>query len=63
MKHFNELEKLKENEFETQVNEYWNKIDILNKTIENREGCEDFVFYDGPATANPVPVKRYVALI
>lgn len=63
MKQFNELEKLKECELENQVSEYWNKIDILNQTIENRKGNKDFVFYDGPATANPVPVKRYIALI
>ena len=55
MKYFKELEKLKEHELEEQVSDYWNKIDILNKTIENREGKEDFVFYDGPATANGMP--------
>ena len=38
MKQFNELEKLKECELENEVGEYWNKIDILNQTIENREG-------------------------
>ena len=55
MKYFKTLEKLKENELETQVSEYWSKIDILNKTTLNREGMEDFVFYDGPATANGMP--------
>ena len=55
MKGFVELEKQRECELETQVSEYWSKIDILNQTIENREGREDFVFYDGPATANGMP--------
>ena len=55
MKHFNEMEKLKISELESKVSEYWKKQDILNKTIENRSNCEDFVFYDGPATANGMP--------
>lgn len=55
MKGFVELEKQRECELETQVSEYWSKIDILNQTIDAREGREDFVFYDGPATANGMP--------
>ena len=55
MKYFKELEKLNENVLEQQVNDYWNKIDILNKTIENRANNENFVFFDGPATANGMP--------
>ena len=34
MKGFKELEKQRECELETEVNEYWSKIDILNQTIE-----------------------------
>ena len=55
MKYFKELEKTNENIIEQQVNDYWNKIDILNKTIENRANNENFVFFDGPATANGMP--------
>ena len=55
MKQFKELEKLKECELESEVNEYFNKIDILNKPIDNRSDKENFVFYDGPATANGMP--------
>ena len=29
--------------------------DILKKCIDNRKDCENFVFYDGPATANGMP--------
>ena len=63
MKQFKELEKLKECELESEVNEYFNKIDILNKTIDNRSDKENFVFYDGPATANPMPLIRYIKSI
>ena len=55
MEKFKNLENLSASELEQKENEYWSSIDILNQTIENREGCEDFVFYDGPATANGMP--------
>ena len=34
------LENLSASELEQKENEYWSSIDILNQTIENREGCE-----------------------
>ena len=52
---FKELSKEKVNVVEEEILNNWKNIDILNKTIENREGCENFVFYDGPATANGHP--------
>ena len=55
MKKFKNLENLSASELEQKENEYWSSIDILNKTIENRKDCKDFVFYDGPATANGMP--------
>ncbi|MBD3183857.1 isoleucine--tRNA ligase [Candidatus Poribacteria bacterium] len=35
--------------------DFWNNNDIFQKTISNREGCPDFVFYEGPPTANGMP--------
>ena len=55
MKKFKELEKLQESNLEQKENEYWSSIDLLNQTIENRKGKDNFVFYDGPATANGMP--------
>ena len=52
---FNELSKKNINEVEQEISSYWKSIDILSKTIENRKNCENFVFYDGPATANGKP--------
>ena len=43
------------NEVETRYSQKWDEMDILEKTIENRKGHDDFVFYDGPATANGMP--------
>ena len=52
---FKELDKRAVNEVEKSILEEWKKQDILNKTIENRSGKENWVFYDGPATANGNP--------
>ena len=55
MEKFEELSKEKVNEVERKILDKWLKEDILNKTIDNRKTCENFVFYDGPATANGMP--------
>jgi len=55
MKDFKELDKRSVNEVELSILEKWKKQDILNKTIDNRTGKSDWVFYDGPATANGMP--------
>ena len=52
MEKFKELENLQQSELEQKQNDYWSSIDLLNKTIENRKDNLDFVFFDGPATAN-----------
>ena len=55
MKDFKELDKRNINEVEKDILNKWKKEDILTKTIENRKGAKDWVFYDGPATANGMP--------
>ena len=57
---FKELNKGKINDCEKEISKYWEEIDILNKTIENRNGEEKFVFYDGPATANGMPGVHHI---
>ena len=52
---FEELPKKSEFEIEQEILKKWKSEDILKKTIDNREGKENFVFYDGPATANGKP--------
>ena len=34
---------------------FWKKHDIFAKSIQNREGGEEFSFFDGPPTANGKP--------
>ena len=53
MEKFKELKKGKNCELENETSQYWEENDILNKSIQNRK--DDFVFYDGPATANGMP--------
>ena len=55
MKDFKELNKNAVFEVEKSILNEWKKQDILNKTIENRSNGKDWVFYDGPATANGMP--------
>ena len=50
---FKELSKEKVSRVEDEINENWKKMDILDKCIEGK--TKDFVFYDGPATANGMP--------
>ena len=52
---FDELSKDSEYEREQKILEKWRSEDILDKTIQNRKDNENFVFYDGPATANGNP--------
>ena len=54
-KQFRELSKKDVWENEQDILKEWKKEDILNETIENRKGKENWVFYDGPATANGKP--------
>ena len=53
MREFRELSKEKFEDNEKKYIDFWNEIDILNKSIE--KGKNYWVFYDGPAFANGFP--------
>ena len=56
MKNFKELDKRPVDQVEESILKNWGGVNkILEETIENRKNCENFVFYDGPATANGLP--------
>lgn len=57
---FKELDKRSISEVEKTILENWKEKDIFNKTIQNREGKEDWVFYDGPIYANAKPGIHHV---
>lgn len=48
----------------TQVNksilEKWNKYDVFHKSIDEREGCPQFIFFEGPPSANGHPGIHHV---
>ena len=52
---YKELDKRQVHEVEGDLLKTWKSQDILNKTIENRKNRDNWVFYDGPATANGMP--------
>lgn len=53
---------LKENPraLEARVSKYWKEHDLAQRSIDEREGCPQFVFYEGPPTANGKPGIHHV---
>lgn len=60
MKEFKPLSNASIAERETNTTKYWEENKILDKSIENREGKESFIFYEGPPTANGRPGIHHV---
>lgn len=60
MEKFKELSNLPVAHKEKEISGFWKEIDILKKSIENREGKDTFVFYEGPPTANGKPGIHHV---
>ena len=58
---FKELDKRSTYEVEKDILASWGGIDkITEDQIKSREGCKDFVFYDGPIYANAKPGIHHV---
>ena len=57
---FKELDKSKVSEVENKLSEKFIDMDLLGRTINNRKDSENFVFYDGPATANGMPGVHHI---
>jgi isoleucyl-tRNA synthetase len=45
---------------ESEVLKFWNRQGIFRKTLEARDGAPEFVFYEGPPTANGKPGVHHV---
>src|SRR5512136_1793346 len=39
---------------------FWKEKDIFHQTMRDREGCPEYVFYEGPPTANGKPGSHHV---
>ena len=55
-----ELSEKHVDEREKELIEYWNKIDLLDLSIKEREESPSYVFYEGPPTANGRPGIHHV---
>lgn len=45
---------------EKEIIEYWNRINLLDLSIKEREDSPSFIFYEGPPTANGKPGIHHV---
>ncbi|NPC92060.1 isoleucine--tRNA ligase [Bacillus sp. WMMC1349] len=45
---------------ENRIKAYWKAKNVFHRSIENRDGAETFVFYEGPPTANGLPHAGHV---
>lgn len=52
--------KLNVNEMEEGVLKFWKEKDIFRKSTENRKGGREYVFFEGPPTANGKPGVHHV---
>ncbi len=60
MKHFNEYKQLNLAELSKEILAQWEKEDLFHKSIETREGCPSFLFFEGPPSANGMPGIHHV---
>ena len=52
--------KLNVTSMEENVLKFWKQADIFRKTVEQRQGAPEYVFYEGPPTANGKPGVHHV---
>lgn len=52
--------RLKINLLEEEILRFWQKNDIFHQSMDNREGGPEYVFYEGPPTANGKPGVHHV---
>ena len=60
MKKFTERPRLDLSEVNEQVLKMWNEEDVFHKSITEREGFPQFIFYEGPPSANGHPGIHHV---
>ncbi len=59
-KKFTEYGQLNLSAIGKEVLEQWDKNEVFKQSIETREGCPTFVFYEGPPSANGMPGIHHV---
>ena len=59
-KKFTEYSHFDLSEINKEVLNEWDKQDLFHQSLETREGCPSFVFYEGPPSANGMPGIHHV---
>ncbi len=59
-KKFTEYSNFNLSDINKEVLKSWDEQDVFHKSIETREGCPSFVFYEGPPSANGMPGIHHV---
>ena len=57
---FNEYKGLDLPKIAAEISDCWEENDTFLKSVKNREGSPDFVFYEGPPSANGIPGIHHV---
>ncbi|MDU7302771.1 MAG: isoleucine--tRNA ligase [Peptoniphilus lacydonensis] len=60
MEKFKELSRDKVSVREEKISQFWDEIDLLHKSVETRKDGENYIFYEGPPTANGKPGIHHV---
>lgn len=60
MKKFNEYKNLDLTAVAEHVSKFWNQQDTFKKSVEIRQGKPEYVFYEGPPSANGMPGIHHV---
>lgn len=60
MKKFTEYKNLDLSAVAENVTQFWNEHETFKKSVEIREGAPEFVFYEGPPSANGLPGIHHV---
>ena len=59
---FKEYKTLDLIEISNKISEYWDKDKTFEKSISSRNKSKDFVFFEGPPSANGMPGIHHVML-
>ena len=60
MKKFNEYKQLNLNAVADNISEFWKANETFKKSVETRQGKPEYVFYEGPPSANGMPGIHHV---
>jgi isoleucyl-tRNA synthetase len=59
-KKYQEYKNLSYPEFSEKIRKFWEENDIFKKSVNQREGKEPYIFYEGPPSANGTPGIHHV---